>query len=64
MKTIIKETKNDTIEETVIEDVYIVEHGYLYGIHGSNYEYLELWKNSVRPYIRVKLDGKTEIMFK
>lgn len=63
MKAIIKKTKNGSIEETVIEDVCIVEHGYSYGMHG-NYEYLELWKNSVRPYVRVKLDGKTEIMLK
>lgn len=63
MKAIIKEIKNGSIEETVIEDVRIVVHGNSYGIN-ENYEYLELWKNSVRPYISVKLDGKTEVMFK
>ena len=46
-----------------LEDINIVEHGNSYGVHG-NYEYLELWKNSVRPYLRVKLDGKTEITLK
>ena len=39
MRAIIKETKNGSIKETVIEDICIVEHGYSYGIH-DNYEYL------------------------
>lgn len=63
MQAIIKKTKGSVVSETVIESVIIMRHGISYGSDG-NYEYLELWTNSLRPEITVRLDGYTEVIMR
>lgn len=64
MQAIIRKTKDSVIvSERVVEPVVIMKHGTSYGSDG-NYEYLELWTNSLRPEIAVRLDGYTEVIMR
>jgi len=64
MQAIVRKIKaGNVISEELVKPVVIMKHGFSNGIDG-NCEYLELWKNSVRPDTIVKLDGYTEILIR
>ena len=64
MQAIVRKIKEgNVISQEFVEPVVIMKHGFSNGTDG-NYEYLELWKNSVRPDMIVKLDGYTEILIR